>query len=348
MGSNTGQAGSETAVTEQVLADARRGDEDAFRELTDPYRRELQAHCYRILGSTHDAEDVLQESLLAAWRGLDGFEGRSSIRSWLYRIATNRCLNALRDGARRPREVTSVVGLPPPSRYLEPTWLEPYPDALLEGIADVAPGPDARYDVKESLALAFVGALQQLPARQRAVLVLRDVLGFRSSEAAEMLEITESAVNSLLKRARAAVDERVGTERRRDVAAASAATTGSLARRFAEAFERDDVDSVIALLSDDARLTMPPEPLEYQGHAAIAAFLRERCARRHGRGLRLVPVGANLQPAFGVYLPDAHAPIARANGLLVLTIEGERISALTKFPDNSLYPQFGLPRTLPT
>src|SRR5437763_8386858 len=167
-----------------VLARARAGDEEAFRELTDPYRRELQLHCYRILGSAQDAEDQLQETLLAAWRGLESFEGRASLRAWLYRIATNRCLNALRDRKRRPQEVPSMVEPPEPTRMAEPTWLEPYPDALLEGLADTAPGPAARYEIRESVGLAFVAALQHLPPRQRVALVLRDVLGFDTSEAA--------------------------------------------------------------------------------------------------------------------------------------------------------------------
>src|SRR5688572_6018824 len=188
-------------MSEQVLARARAGEEAAFRELTDPYRRELQVHCYRILGSVQDAEDLLQETLLAAWRGLDGFQERASLRSWMYRIATNRCLNALRASSRR--EVPSMIEPPEPTRRSEPVWLQPYPDALLEGVPDSAPGPEARYETREAVGLAFMTALQRLSPHQRTVLVLRDVLGFRAAEAADILGITEVAVKSALQRARA-------------------------------------------------------------------------------------------------------------------------------------------------
>src|SRR5262245_47531879 len=184
-------------MTDPALARARAGDEHAFRELVEPYRRELQVHCYRILGSVQDAEDLLQETLLAAWRGLGGFEERSSLRAWLYRIATNRCLNALRTGARRPREHPAPeVTLPEPTHRGDPSWLEPYPDLLLDDRPDRAPGPEARYETKESVSLAFLVALQHLPPRQRAALVLRDVLGFRAAEVAAMLDATESSVTS--------------------------------------------------------------------------------------------------------------------------------------------------------
>ena len=179
-------------MTEQTLARARAGDEDAFRELTDPYRRELQLHVYRIVGSAQDAEDLLQETLLAAWRGLERFEGRASVRAWLYRIATNRSLDALRASRRRPEDLQRMTEMPEPTRRAEPVWLEPYPDVLLEGIPDDAPGPEARYETKEAIALAFIVGLQHLPPQQRAVLVLRDVLGFRADEVAEMLDTTAS------------------------------------------------------------------------------------------------------------------------------------------------------------
>ena len=192
-------------MTEQSLARARAGDEDAFRELTDPYRRELQLHVYRIVGSAQDAEDLLQETLLAAWRGLEQFQGRASVRAWLYRIATNRSLDALRASGRRPGG-QRVTQLPEPTRWSEPVWLQPYPDVLLDGIPDEAPGPEARYETKEAIALAFIVGLQHLPPHQRAVLVLRDVLGFRAAESAEMLETSEASINSLLRRARAAFE----------------------------------------------------------------------------------------------------------------------------------------------
>src|SRR5919107_6177939 len=197
-------------MTEQALDRARAGDEAAFRELTEPYRRELHVHCYRILGSVQDAEDAMQETLLAAWRGLDRFEERATLRAWLYRIATNRCLNALRDSARRPSGHRATLGLPfeppAPTRMGEPLWLEPYPDALLDELPDAAAGPEARYETKEAVGLAFVTGLQQMAPRQRAVLVLRDVLGFQASEVAAMLETSEASVTSLLQRARATID----------------------------------------------------------------------------------------------------------------------------------------------
>jgi RNA polymerase sigma-70 factor (ECF subfamily) len=220
-------------VTEQTLARARAGDEDAFRELTDPYRRELQLHVYRIVGSTQDAEDLLQETLLAAWRGLEHYEGRASVRAWLYRIATNRALDLLRASRRRPEDVQRLTGVPEPTRYGEPIWLEPFPDVLLEGVADDAPGPEARYEAKEATALAFIAGLQHLPPQQRAVLVLRDVLGYRAAEVAEMLDTTEPSVNSLLRRARAAFETRLpaaGRERRRSRAPGSSATSSAASR----------------------------------------------------------------------------------------------------------------------
>jgi RNA polymerase sigma-70 factor (ECF subfamily) len=330
-------------MRETTIGRARAGDEQAFRELTDPYRRELQLHCYRILGSLQDAEDLLQETLLAAWRGLDQFEGRSSLRAWLYRIATNRCLNALRDSSRRSLDARR--DLPSPTRMSEPLWLEPYPDVLIEGVADDAPGPEARYETKEAVALAFVSGLQHLPPRQRAVLVLRDVLGFRAAEVADMLDVSEASVNSALQRARATHDARLPAMRDRAPLPRSASERGLLAS-FAEAFEDGDIGRVVQLLTDDALLTMPPQPLEYQGHEAIAAFLDDRYATHRGRRVRLVPTRANSQPAFGHYIDDAQAPIGRYYGIIVLTLEGERISAITRFGDSGFLPAFGLPRVL--
>jgi RNA polymerase sigma-70 factor (TIGR02960 family) len=330
-------------MTEVTLSRTRAGDEEAFAQLTNPYRRELQLHCYRILGSVQDAEDLLQETLLAAWRGLDQFEGRSSLRAWLYRIATNRCMNALRESKRRPLDARH--DLPQPTRLSEPLWLEPYPDAMLEGLADMAPAPEARYETKEAVALAFVSGLQHLPGRQRAALVLRDVLGFQASEVAEMLDGSEASVNSALQRARATLDSRLPASRERAPLPRSARERELLAR-FAEALESGDTDRVVELLTDDALLTMPPEPLEYQGHDAIAAFLSNRFATHAGRRVLLVPTRANSQPAFGHYVEDPHAPIMRFFGVLVLTLEGDRIAALTRFGDTAILPHFGLPRTL--
>jgi len=333
-------------MTEQTLARARAGDEDAFRELTDPYRRELQLHVYRIVGSAQDAEDLLQETLLAAWRGLGRFERRASVRAWLYRIATNRALDALRASRRRPQELQRMTEVPEPTRRAEPIWLEPYPDILLEGISDDAPGPEARYETKEAIALAFIAGLQHPPSQQRAVLVLRDVLGFRAGEVAEMLQTSEPSVNSLLRRARAAFETRLPATEPERTPLPSSSLKRDIVGRLADAFETGDTDRVVALLSDDAWLTMPPEPYEYQGHAAIAAFLSDRAGRR-GAPLRLAPTRANGQPAFGCYLPSAHAGIARPYGLLVLTLEGDQISAMTWFADSSVFPLFGLPHVLP-
>ncbi|MBV9803220.1 MAG: sigma-70 family RNA polymerase sigma factor [Solirubrobacterales bacterium] len=334
-------------MTESSLAQARAGDEQAFAALTDPFRRELQVHCYRILGSLQDAEDALQDTLLAAWRGLEGFEERASLRAWLYRIATNRCLNVLRDSSRRPQETRPLPFTPPePTRYGEPLWLEPYPDALLEGVPDGAPGPDARYEARESLGLAFVTGLQRLPPRQRAVLVLRDVLGYRAAEVAAMLDTGEASVNSALQRARATLEAHV-PPRRELTRLPSSAHQRELVERFADAFEAGDLDRVLALLSDEAWVTMPPEPFEYQGHDAIAAFLGHAFAARWTERHRLVPTRANGQPAFGHYIPDPQAGIVRGVGVLVLTLEYEQIAQITRFGGAALLARFGLPRTLP-
>jgi RNA polymerase sigma-70 factor (TIGR02960 family) len=332
-------------VTERTLARARAGDEHAFRELTDPYRRELQLHVYRIVGSAQDAEDLLQETLLAAWRGLEQFEERASVRAWLYRIATNRSLDALRASRRRPEALQRMSEVPEPTRRTEPIWLEPYPDVLLVGIPDEAPGPEARYETKEAIALAFIAGLQHLPPQQRAVLVLRDVLGYRAAEVAEMLETSEASVNSLVRRARAAFESRLPAAGRERAPLPSSKRERDIVGRLADAFEAGDIDGVVALLSDDAWLTMPPEPYEYQGQAAIGAFLNDRAVRR-GAPLRLVPTRANGQPAFGCYFPSPQTEIARPYGLLVLTLEGDQISTMTWFADSSVFPLFGLPRML--
>jgi RNA polymerase sigma-70 factor (TIGR02960 family) len=333
-------------VTNRTLARARARDEDAFRELTDPYRRELQLHCYRIVGSTQDAEDLVQETLLAAWRGLDQFNERASIRTWLYRIATNRCIDALRASARRPRSLDPMTEPPEPTRVTEPIWLEPYPDVLLDGLADGAPGPATRYEAKEAIALAFVAGLQHLPPQQRAVLVLRDVLSFRAAEVAEMLDASEAAVNSLLRRARGTIESRLPAAGRERAPLPNSRREREMVGRFAEAVESGDVDRVLALLTDDAWVTMPPQPYEYQGAEAIGRFLRDRAVNR-GAPLRLVPTRANGQPAFGCYFPCPHTDIARPYGLLVLTLAGDGIAEITFFADSSVFPHFGLPRTLP-
>jgi RNA polymerase sigma-70 factor (ECF subfamily) len=334
-------------VTERALTLARAGDENAFRELTERYRHELQLHCYRIVGSTQDAEDLVQETLLAAWRGLDQFMEQASIRTWLYSIATNRSLDALRANARRPQRLEPMTEPPTPSRMAEPIWLEPYPDVLIEGIADAEPGPEARYEHKEATALAFVAGLQHLPPQQRAVLVLRDVLSFRAAEVAEILDTSEVAVSSLLQRARVALgSRRLPASGRERAPLPNSQREREVVGQFANALEDGDVGTVVALLTDDAWLTMPPYPYEYQGGAAIARFLHERAARR-GAPLRIVPTRANGQPAFGCYFPCPQTDIARPYGLLVLTLAGSKIAEITFFADSSVFPHFGLPRTLP-
>ena len=331
-------------MTEQMLTRARRGDEGAFRELTDPYRRELQLHIYRIVGSVQDAEDLLQETLLSAWRGLVQFEERSSVRAWLYRIATNRSLDALR-ASRRRGENQRVTQFPEPTRYNEPLWLQPYPDVLLEGVADDAPGPEARYEAKETIELAFIVGLQHLPPLQRAVLMLRDVLGYRAAEVAGMLDTSEASVNSLLRRARAAFDTRLPAAGRERAPLPNSKLEREVVGRFAETVENGDIDAMVALLTDDAWLTMPPLPHAYQGVEAIGAFLRGAEERR-GAPMRLVPTRANTQPAFGCYITADGSEVARAFALFVLTLATDRISAITWFADTSVLPRFGLPRTL--
>src|SRR4051794_25666170 len=239
------------------IEQAKAGDQRAFAALVEPHRHELQLHCYRMLGSLQDAEDLVQETLLAAWRGLDGFQQRASLRAWLYKIATNRCLNAIRERRRRPA-VEEIPMLPPPTRYVEPSWLEPYPDAALP---DLAPGPEARYEQREATQLAVVAGLQQLPERQRAALVLRDVLGFRTEEVAAMLDVTPQSVKSALQRARATLDKRV-PERERAPLPDSPAER-ELVTLFSDAIEAGDTARVVTLLTDEALLTMPPFPLEY-------------------------------------------------------------------------------------
>jgi len=314
------------------IEQAKTGDEHAFAALVEPHRRELQLHCYRILGSLQDAEDLVQETLLAAWRGIGGFEQRASLRAWLYRIATNRCLNAVRERGRRPAVEEMLMA--PPSRYVEPSWLEPYPDAALP---DLAPGPAARYAQREATQLAFVAGLQQLPERQRAALVLRDVLGFRTDEVAEMLDVTPQSVKGALQRARATLDERVPELERAPLPDSPAER--ELVARFSDAFEAGDTAGVVALLTDHARLTMPPLPLEYIGAEAITAFLDYRAEVR-GAPLELRPTRANGQPAFGCYLHS------RAWGLLAITLSGEQIAEITAFSDPSLVARFGLPRQI--
>ncbi|MFD5179059.1 sigma-70 family RNA polymerase sigma factor [Nocardia sp. NPDC058379] len=324
-------------VQADLLSQARAGDGAAFRALTEPHRRELLVHCYRMLGSYQDAEDALQDILLAAWRGLGGFDGRASLRTWLYRIATNRCLSVLRTAARRGAKEWDIPGVrpPAPTRRGEVVWLEPFPDALCD--AAPPPGPEVRVEQAESMSLAFVTALQVLPPRQLAVLVLRDVLGFPAREVADLLGTTVESVKSALKRARAGVPRRPGTP------VTGSPAENAVVARFVRAYEAADIDAVVALLTDDVFLSMPPLPLEYEGAEAAGEFLGALFGA--GRRYDLVPTRANGQPAFGAYLRSPSGR-SQATGLYVLGIAGDRISALTRF-ENTVLPWFGLPRTVP-
>ena len=334
-------------MTADLISRARAGDGDAFREVTEPYRRELHVHCYRLLGSFQDAEDALQDALLAAWQGLGGFEGRASLRTWLYQIATNRCLNARRSASRRTAKEWNIPGVEPPepTRMGEVVWLEPYPDALLEGAIDVAIGPEARYQQSESISLAFVTALQVLPPRQLAVLILHDVLGFHANEVADMLDSTVDSANSALKRARASLQDRLQpTDDHEPAPAPGSLAEDAIVAKFVSAYESADLDALVSLLTDDVFMSMPPMPLEYQGRDVVARF----CAVLFGAGRRfeLVPTRANGQPAFGTYL-RAPTGLRHGTGLFVLTLAGERICAMTRF-ESSVLPWFGLPRSLPS
>jgi RNA polymerase sigma-70 factor (TIGR02960 family) len=294
-----------------------------------------------MLGSLQDAEDALQETLLAAWLGLEGFEGRSSVRTWLYRIATNRCLNLLRSSTRRPAAGAQLPVPPPdPSRLGEVLWLQPYPDVLLESLPDHTPGPEARYESKEAISLAFIRALQLLPPNQRAVLLLRDVLGYRAREAAELLGLSEDAITSALKRARRTVRSRE--------AGAPVQVDGpeerALLERFVDAFCAGDVDGLVVLMADDVWVRMPPLPFEYHGTEAVHRFFTATKARLRGN-VRLVPVGANRQPAWGEYIRDPGTGLLHLSGILVLARTAHGISELTHF-GNAVAPSFGLPRVL--
>jgi RNA polymerase sigma-70 factor (ECF subfamily) len=334
-------------VAGDLLSRARAGDGEAFRELAESHRRELQVHCYRMLGSVQDAEDAVQETMLAAWQGIGGFaEERASLRTWLYKIATNRCLNAHRAASRRPAREwdMSQFEAPVPTPRDEPVWLQPFPDALLEGTVDRPLGPEARYEQSEAISLAFVTALQLLPPRQLAVLILRDVLGFHASEVAGMLEVTVQSVNSALKRARASLQRRPPVAARPPPPAAGSPAEDAIVAMFARAWEAADLDALVALLTDDVFIAMPPEPFGYEGRDNVARY----CARLFGAGrsFDLVPTRANGQPAFGTYLRVPEG-IRHATGFYVLTLTGDRICAMTRF-EASVLPWFGLPRSLPS
>jgi RNA polymerase sigma-70 factor (TIGR02960 family) len=332
-------------VSTELIDKARSGDEAAFRELVSPHQRELQVHCYRILGSVADAEDALQETLVTAWQSLRQFEGRASVRTWMYRIATTRCLNMLRAASRRPAMSLSLDVEPPePSGLSEVVWLEPYPDLFLEDLPDAAAGPEARYEAREAMSLAFVTALQLLPPRQRAALILRDVLDFPAREVAGILDTTEQSVTSALKRARATVSKELPSPDAPPPPPLNSAAEQELVARLVDVFDKADVDGLVALMTEDAWLRMPPVPLEYQGRKLVGEFFAT-VAFRQGRRYRLIPTRANGQPAFAAYLRDPATGVSRAFGLMVVTLAGSQISAITRF-DNAALPVFGLPRTL--
>ncbi|HUB08063.1 MAG TPA: RNA polymerase subunit sigma-70 [Myxococcales bacterium] len=331
-------------MTADLIVRAQDGDADSFRDLIEPYRRELRVHCYRMLGSLQDAEDTLQETLLAAWQGFGDFKGRASLRTWLYKIATNRCLNARRAASRRPAKEWDVPGVrpPEPSRLGEVPWLEPLPEALLETVSEAQPGPSVRHERRESISLAFVTALQLLPHRQVAVLLLCDVLGFGASEVADMLDATLDSVASALKRARSNLRRRPSGGDHRPPLPSSPAENAVVAR-FVQAWESAEVDALVTLLTDDVFISMPPIPNEYEGRELAARFCTS--VFQAGRRFDLVPTRANGQPAFGAYLRAASG-VRQGVGLYVLTLTGDRICALTRF-EPSVLGWFGLPPALP-
>jgi RNA polymerase sigma-70 factor (ECF subfamily) len=332
----------------ELIEAARAGDEDAFRRLVEGHQAELRAHCYRMLGSVQDAEDALQDALLSAWRGLPRFEGRSSLRSWLYRIATNACLKTIE---RRPKRVLPVDFGPaadphddPAEPLVESVWVEPFPD---ERLGDDLAGPDASYEQRESVELAFIAALQHLPARQRAALILREVLGFSGGEVAAALETTPASVYSALQRAHRAIDERL-PERSQQATLRSLGDERirRLAEGYVDAWERGDVDALAAMLTDDAAMAMPPRATWYRGRDAVAAFLRRWPLAGELRS-RLVPVSANGQLAFGHYTRSGDTGSFSAHGVNVLTLRGPEIETLTVFLEPQALARFGLPAELP-
>jgi RNA polymerase sigma-70 factor (ECF subfamily) len=336
-----------TGDERELLEAVRRGDREAFGRLVEPYRTPLHAHCYRMLGSVHDADDALQDTLLRAWRGLPRFEGRSQLRTWLFQIATNACLKLIE---RRPRRVLPIDHGPPAALHdapgeplVESVWVEPYPDREL-GLADGLAAPEARYEQRESIELAFVAALQHLPARQRAALILHDVLGFSAREVAASLDTTVASVNSALQRARRGVEERV-PEQSQQATLRSLGDEGQrrVVERFIDAWDRGDVDALVALLAEDATWSMPPAPTWYRGLDAIAGFLTGWPLRRRWRRL---PARANRQLAVGCYMWDGEAGRYRARVLDVLTLRGARIQAVTGFVTPEVFPRFGLPDSL--
>jgi RNA polymerase sigma-70 factor (ECF subfamily) len=314
------------SVDAVLLASVRAGDEDAFRSLAEPYVRELRLHCYRMLGSLHDAEDALQETLVRAWRHIGRFDGRS-FRAWLYRIATNVCFSAAE--RRRTEE--------------EPLRLTVIPDAFLDDLPSSEAGPAAHYDLQESVQLAFLASIQLLPPRQRAVLLLRDVLAFSASEVAGQLDVSVASVNGALQRARGSLDRARREGRLAAGGRVSSDVERILLRRFVAAWEAVDIDGLVALLREDAVLTMPPFPMRFVGRGPIGEFLARVPAGGALDRFRLLAIHANRQPAVAAYMRDAGEGVHRAYGLMVLTLDGGAIAGITGFSDPSLFPFFGLP-----
>jgi RNA polymerase sigma-70 factor (ECF subfamily) len=309
-----------------LLARARAGDQDAFAVLITPYLRELHVHCYRMLGSVHDAEDVLQEVLMRAWRHLGTFDGRGSVRGWLYRVATNRCLTTRSRATAAPD--------------VEVTALAPYPDDWLRELA--GPGdPAIGYEVRESVQLAFLTVIQLLPPRQRAVLLLRDVLGFSAAETAHILQASQATVTSALQRARAALDTHRASGRLRPASTPDPGAERALAARFTAAWHACDIPALVSALAEDCLLTMPPALLAYRGRDAIGTFFATVPAGGDLTAIRLIPIRANGQPAVAAYVRDGAT--ARAYGIMVLTVRAGLIGEITGFADPSLFPLFGLP-----
>lgn len=327
----------------ELINAARLGERDAFEALVSPLRQELHLHCYRMTGSLTDAEDMLQETLLKAWRRIDAFEPRAPFRAWLYKIATNTCLNELA-ARKRPRFLVPEQwsGGPPPVGEI--AHLQPYPDRLMDGLGD----PAANLARKEDVALAFIAAIQLLPPRQRAVLILRDVLGWSAKEVAEALEASPASVNSALQRARATLRGRFPDDRSpSDVGALSDDAERKLLSRFIDAWDRADFDGLAALLQEDAVLAMPPTPLWFRGRAAIIDFLSTVPAEGRLEKIRLVPVGSNRQPATAAYIADPDEGGYHFYGLMVFSMEGGAITAITGFPDADIGDYFALPSWLP-
>jgi RNA polymerase sigma-70 factor (ECF subfamily) len=338
-------------IEERLIAAAREGDHEAFRRLTEPFYRELHVHCYRMVGSFHDAEDLVQETFLRAWRGIDTFEGRASFRAWLYRISTNECLKEI--GRRPSRVLPQDFGPPadpelPPSRPVaDVVRLEPYPDVLLGQLHGGAPDPEALYDLKESVELAFLAVIQLLPPRQRAVLILRDVLGWRAIDVADLLDSSVASVNSALQRARGTLATGLppAGQEAAHPGAADAVETSILAR-YMRAWEEGDMNALAAILSQDAVLTMPPAPTWFEGRQAIAAFFHSLCFSGQPKRFRMVPTGANGQPACAAYQWDADEGHYRFSGIMVLRIQGDLVAEITGFGDPGSFSSFGLPEHL--